>query len=117
MDALAKAVRTGLLLGLLLVTTMIGLGLATVGLVILLSEQFSPAIAYGSAAALWLIVPPLVVWIMRSSSPAPVQQAPIPEKRRSVGVGSVLVALSAGIAFSQGRTKDAATLFQELDPR
>ena len=116
MDALAKAVQTGLLLGLLLATTTVGLGLATVGLVIWLSDQFSPAIAFGSAATLWLLVPPLVVWAARASRPAPVKQEPMPEKRRSVGVGSVLVALSAGIAFSQGRTKDAATLFQELDP-
>jgi drug/metabolite transporter (DMT)-like permease len=114
MAKLRDTLRNGALWGVVALTSLVGLALATVALILCLSEELNPAAAYAIAGGLWLFLPPiLIICFTRSPQPA-AKPEPAPSK---IGVGTMLTALSAGIAMSQGRSKDAATLFRELDPK
>ncbi|MAO93130.1 MAG: hypothetical protein CMM78_12010 [Rhodospirillaceae bacterium] len=106
--------RNGALWGVVAVTSLVGLALATVALVLWLSTELNPAAAFAIAGGLWFFLPLIFVLVFTQSPESKTKSEPTPTK---VGVGSMLTAFSAGIAMSQGRSKEAAEMFQELDPK
>ncbi|HAJ22585.1 MAG TPA: hypothetical protein DCL95_21440 [Rhodospirillaceae bacterium] len=116
MAKLSATLRNGALWGVVVLTSLVGLGLATVALILWLSAALNPAAAFAIAGGVWFFLP-LVLVLMFTRAPAPETKAKSEPAPSKIGIGSMLTAFSAGIAMSQGRSKDAAAMFQELDPK